>query len=513
MQRGPAERPAWPGARLGALLVAAGVLALHLALATRYGYFRDELYYIVAGRHPALGYFDFPLGIAMLTALIGHTLGYGLLALHLPPALAHAALVLVAAEIAGELGGGPFARLLAALAAAAAPAFLGSASLLTMDIFDELCWGLAAWAAIRALRRDDPRQWLWFGAAAAAGLLFKLSILFFGAALLCGLLVSPAGRRQLRSRWPWLGGALAAAGLLPYLIWEVAHGWPTLAFYAEYRAAQAGNGQGAAVFLEQQLLLASLFSLPLWGAGLWSSLFGAEGRPLRAIGVAYLLLFVVFAAGHAKVYFLTPLYPVLFGIGAPRVEAWARGWRGWTRLAYPLVVVAGGGVLAPLVMPLLPPAAAAAYATPLHAGEYTPTGDNPIIQPMADRFGWPQQVAAVAGVWRALPAAARAQGCILAGNYGEAAAVDFFGPALGLPQAISGDNQFFLWGDRGCSFAVVVSVGLPLPFLQQLFASVTPQGASNCQYCVPQENGAALAVAGEPRQPPAATWAALRSVG
>jgi 4-amino-4-deoxy-L-arabinose transferase-like glycosyltransferase len=483
----PARRPG----RLPPLAIALGVFALHMALSTRYGYFRDELYYIAAARHPALGYFDFPTGVAMVAWLVGHTFGYRLWALHLPPALAHAGLVLVAAGIAADMGAGTFGTALAALAAAVAPAYLGSGSILTMDVFDELCWALAGWAALRALQRDRPHAWLWFGAAAALGLLFKMTMLLFGAAVLAALLLTATGRRHLGTRWPWLGGAIAALGLLPYVAWEMAHGWPTLAFYAAYRAARAASGQSVGAFVEQQVLLGSVLSAPIWVAGLWCSLVAPAGRRVRALGVAYALLFAFLAAVRAKVYFLDPMFTLLFGLGAPRVEAWLAG-RRWLAATYPALVVAGGTALAPIVMPLLPPPATAAYSAPLHVGEYTAAGDNPIIQPLADRFGWPQLVAA--------------------SNYGEAAALGFFGPAYGLPAAISGHNQYYLWGPGNCDFAVVVSVGLQAGTLARLFASVQPEAAVRCQYCVPEENGAPIDVDRQPRLPPAAMWAALRSV-
>lgn len=490
--------PRGPG-RWIPLVLALAVLILHMAVSTRYGYFRDELYYIAASRHPALGYFDFPAGVAMVAWLVGHTFGDTLWALHLPPALAHAGLVLIAGGIAADFGAGTFGIALAALAAAVAPAYLGSASILTMDIFDELCWALAGWAALRALQRDRPRTWLWFGGAAALGLVFKITIPLFGGAVLVGMLLTATGRRHLRTPWPWLGGAIAALGILPYVLWEVAHGWPTLAFYAMYQGARASSGQSPAAFLAAQLLIPSILSAPIWVAGLWFSLVAPAGRRVRALGLAYVLLFVLLAAFRAKIYFLDPLYTLLFGLGAPRVEAWAAD-RPWRSVTYPILVVLGAAVLAPDLMPLLPPAATVAYAK------------GPLQQPLADRFGWPQQVAAVAGVYRSLPAADRAHACILASNYGEAGAIDFFGPAYGLPGAISGHNQYDLWGPRGCDFSVVISIGLTATDLAPLFQSVQQAATVHCQYCVPYENGIAVDVDRGPRHSPAATWALLRSV-
>ena len=237
--------------------------------------------------------------------------------------------------------------------------------------------------ALAALQRDRPRLWLLFGAVAALGLVMKVTMLFFGSALFLGLLLSATGRRHLRTRWPWLGALIALCGLVPYIAWNATHGWPTLAFYSHYRLQQAQGGPSPATFLEEQILLASVLSLPLWVARLVDYLGSPKGAAVRALGWVYVLLLVVFGAGHAKPYFLTPLYPVLFA-GAVRLEAWAAaaGRRGWIRLAYPVAVVVGAAALAPIVMPVLPAAAASAYSAPLHVGEYTDQGNNPIIQPL-----------------------------------------------------------------------------------------------------------------------------------
>lgn len=489
------------------VLVALAVVALHLSLAGRYGYFRDELYYLAAARHLAWGYVDFPVGIAAIAEVVQRTLGSSLLALHLLPALAHGGMVLLAAAIARELRGGTFAQLLASLAVAVAPAFLGSGSLLTMDVFDQLLWTAAAAAAVLALQRDRPRLWLLFGALAALGLLLKVTMLFFGAALLAGLLASEHGRRHLRTPWPWAAGLLALVGLVPYVAWNAAHGYPTLAFYARYRLDQAVAGPSATGFAVQQILLASLFSLPVWLGGLAFYLLAPAGRAVRAIGWAFLPLFVLFAATHAKPYFLLELYPALFAAGAVWWEGRLAGAR---RAILAALVVLGGVLLAPVVLPVLPADAAAAYAAPLHVGVYTPRGDNPLVQPMADRFGWPGLVATMARAYAALPLDQRAQACLLTGNYGEAAAIDFFGPAAGLPPAISPHNNYYLWGPRGCSGAVVLSVGMPPAALRQEFGSVRQVAVTRCAHCVPQENGQPVYLDQAPRLPLTKVWSTWR---
>src|SRR5215211_3926752 len=208
------------------ILLAVVKLLLHLLTAENYGYFRDELYYIAASERLALGYVDFPSFVALATAFARATLGDSLLALHLLPALAGAAIVVLAGLMARELGGGRFAQGLAALAVLVAPNFLVFGTFISMDAFDQLFQVSAAYVLLLILKRDQPRLWFLFGLLAGLGLLTKLTILSFGFAVLVALLLTPA-RWHLRSPWPWIGGSVAVAFLAPYLYWNATNGWPT----------------------------------------------------------------------------------------------------------------------------------------------------------------------------------------------------------------------------------------------------------------------------------------------
>jgi 4-amino-4-deoxy-L-arabinose transferase-like glycosyltransferase len=214
-------------------LLALVKLLVHLLTAGNYGYFRDELYYIAANERLALGYVDFPPFVAFATALARATLGDSLLALDFLPALAGAAVVVLAGLMARELGGGRFAQGLAALAVLVAPNFLVFGTFISMDAFDQLFWVSAAYILLLILKRNEPRLWPLFGLFAGLGLLTKLTILAFGFAALAGLLLTSA-RRHLRSPWPWMGGGVAVAFLAPYVYWNATNGWPTPEFWGEY---------------------------------------------------------------------------------------------------------------------------------------------------------------------------------------------------------------------------------------------------------------------------------------
>src|SRR5258708_21526586 len=210
-------RQTWTGANALLIYLALCKFLLHFVTGTNYGFFRDELYYIDAGRHLSLGYVEFPAFIGLLAAAVHGVFGNALLAYHFFPALAGALLVFFSGLIARELGGGRFAQCLAALASLSALTFLGIDAIFSMDSFDELWRVLAVFLLIRLIRREEPRYWLLFALVAGLGLLTKLTILMFGFAIVVGLLLTPP-RKYLASKWAWLCGAIAPSFLLPYIL-------------------------------------------------------------------------------------------------------------------------------------------------------------------------------------------------------------------------------------------------------------------------------------------------------
>src|SRR5215217_4143039 len=312
------------------LVVLAGVkLLVHLLTADNYGHFRDELYYIAASERLALGYVDFPPFVALVVAFVRATLGDSLLALRLLPALAGAAVVVLAGLMARELGGGRFAQGLAALAVLVAPNFLVFGTFISMDAFDQLFWVLGTYVLVLILKHDRPRLWLLFGLFAGLGLLTKLTMLYFGLAVFVAVLLTPA-RRHLLTPWPWLGGGFALLFLLPYVFWQFSHGWPTLEFWASY--GEKVDEAGLLEFLIEQIVTMQPPTLPMWLAGLYYYLFSRDGRRYRALGWIYVVLFVLFVVQNARFYFLAPAYPMLFAAGAVVFERFVRRRRwGWLK--------------------------------------------------------------------------------------------------------------------------------------------------------------------------------------
>lgn len=463
---------------------------VHLVTSGNYGFFRDELYYIDAGKHLAFGYVEFPPLIALLAAFVRTVLGGSLVAYHILPAIAGALVVLLTGLMARELGGGRFAQCLAALASLAAITFLGIDSLFSMDPFDELWWVLMAFILIRLIKRDQPRFWLLFGLVAGIGLMTKITMLMYGFAIVAGLLLTPQ-RKYLLNKWAWGGGAIAFAFLLPYVLWNAAHGWPTLEFWSTYTNGHA-NPASALGFLYQQVLTMNPLTLPLWLAGLYYYFFTQAGKPYRVFGWAFVILYVLFTISRAKLYFLAPAYPMLFAAGSLVVGQFvSKARRGWLKPAYISLMVLVALLLAPIAMPIVPPSLYGRVTAIVggNAGikvEDRSTGALP--QQLADRFGWDTMTATAARVYHSLPKDEQAQACILTENYGEAGAIDFYGPQYHLPQAISGHNSYYLWGPGTCTGAVVISIGYSLALLQTAFGSVSQAATITCVYCMPAEN-------------------------
>lgn len=478
--------------------------------AAGYGIFRDELYYLACGRRLAWGYVDHPPGIALVARLAELLFGGWLPGLRLLPALAAAGTVLLVGDSARALGGGRWARLLAQLFAATAPIYLSLFTILSMNALDVVIWAGLARLALALLAGADPRLWLGFGALAGAGLLTKLDVGLLGAGLGVGVLLA---RRfeLLRERWLWAGAALAALMFTPHVLWQVEHGFPTREFVA---AAQAGKIQdiGALGFAAAQLEMAGPFAALVALAGLAWLLGAGAARRFRPLGWAVVVVFAVFALGVSKAYYFAPAWSILFPAGAVVLEWATARWR--PRLLRSLSTLAAVSTLAfaPLAKPLLPVDAYLRYAAALGfapgSAETHRLGRLP--QFFADMHGWQDLAATVARVAAALPAEDRARACVFGRNYGEAGAVEHFGPALGAPPAISGHNSYWLWGPGDCTGEVLIVLGGDPERLASQFASVERAAIFRCDDCMPYENNLPIHVARGLRAPLAEAWSEVR---
>jgi hypothetical protein len=312
-------------------------------------------------------------------------------------------------------------------------------------------------------------------------------------------------RRLLFTRWTLFGGLIAFALVLPFLIWNAANGWASFQYWAGYSHHQLAGGSPLA-FLVNQIVGMNPLSLLLWGAGLWY-FFSARGARYRVFGWAYLILFVLFMAIGGKSYFLAPAYPPLFAGGAMLLSAWRVRFRRWVAV-YPVLLAICGMLLAPAVMPVLPPTVfAQVYGKSGSAG----AGDSyGMPQALADRFGWEQQVALIAQVYHSLPPDEQRVACIFTSNYGEAAALVQFGGRYHLPAPISGHNAFYLWGPHGCTGQVVITINIAPQDAARGFSSVTLAARPSCNACVSFENQAPILILRQPKVPFAVLWAQVK---
>ncbi len=478
------------------IAVGAVVFAVLLALSTRYGFHRDELYFMECARHLEASYVDQPVLTPLLAWVSLKLFGVSLLGLRMWPALAAWATVVIAGLTAREFGGGRRAQLLAAVATATMPAVLGADHLFGPTAFDILAWAGLALVVARIGRTGDVRWWPAGGLILGLGLANKHSAGLFALALVIGVLLSGGGRMVL-NRWFAAGAVIAGAFTVPDIWWQAQHQWATIAM-TRALAQENGGAGNIATWVIGQLLMTALPMVVVWVPGLrflWRS-----GRPLwRALAWAYVILFVFFAlTTGGKIYYLAGAYVYLLGAGAVAVDGWltARKGRLRTLLTATALVTAAA---APLILPVLP------------AGDIGWTQKvNPVL---AESVGWPQLVGTVRSVWFSLPESQRANAVIFTSNYGEASAINILGRGTGLPQAVSGHNTYWWWGPGNPDATTVVAVteGSDAAYLGQFFASVravatlsNPYGLHNQEW-----HGHVYLCTG-PRHPWGQMWPRLR---
>ena len=501
-------------------LLAALAIVVHFLFNRQYGYFRDELYYAACGEHPAWGYVDHAPLVAWASWFTRALFGDSLFALRLLPALSAAPKVFLGGWIAREVGGGRFAQFFAALLVFLAPIYLTFDNFLSMNAFEPVIWMACAAIVLRILRVSgsvladpepkgggSPRLWYLFGLVAGIGILNKHSMLFFGSGIAVGLLFTSA-RKQLAGIQIWAALLIAFLIFLPNLLWEVHNGYPTIALLHTVIGTKYTTVSPLA-FIGQQFLLVNPVAAPIWLAGLYFLLFDRAGRKYAVLGIAYLVVLLEMILLHGKIYYLAPGYIMLLAAGAVWWEQRIfTASRAWLKLAVIVPLAVSALIAAPLAMPILPVAAAVKYCKFFGVQdikvENVPLDSLP--QLFGDMFGWQEQVQAVSRAVNSLPKPEQAQVTLLAYNYGEAGAIDYFGKHYGLPKAVSGHNQYGAWGPRGASGDIVVAIGFTRERLDQGFADVRPFETISPAYALPEESGLVIYICRHPKQNLSASW-------
>jgi hypothetical protein len=501
--------------------VAGALLLAHLLTLGRYGIFRDEFYYLANGRHLAWGYVDHPPLIAALAWLVEHTLGTSVYALRAPMLLALACTLAVVAILARRLGGGPPAVVVAWLAFALSPYYLFTFHYLSMNAPEVLWWSLAAVLLFGATGGFTPaaavagpgersvlaRAWLLFGVVMGVAALTKVSGLVWGAGLAIGWLLSPA-RNRLSGPWPWAAVAIALVMFAPHVAWQAVHGWPTAEFVRNAQQYKITALSPGAFLLEQLTLLGPLGAIVAI-LGLLGLVTGV-GRG-RAFAVAFLFALAVFLVQRSKPYYTMPAYPVLLAAGGVVMERWAPWQHWWGRLAQTIVLLFGI-LLVPVTLPVLPPDWVPAHLERLgitvESGERHRKGALP--QHFADMFGWETLADDVARVVATLSPAERETARIFAQNYGEAGALEYYGPSRRLPPVISGHNAYWHWGPGPEGNGAVIIVGGEVEDHRAVFRDVREMGRTTCSLCMPYEQHLPIFVARGLMRPLRDVWPAVK---
>ena len=510
-----------PDAELhAALRVACGfgvfTVLLHVVLTlivryAGYGYFRDEFYYLICGRHLAWGYVDHGPLVSVQARLAETLFGRSLVGLRMFAAIGGGMRVFLTGVLAWALGGRRSAQVLAMIGVLVTPNYLGTDSYLSMNALESTFWMTSLLALILISRGGSSRLWLLFGLSSGLGLLNKPSMTFFLVALLLALLFSPQ-RRMLSTPWMLAGVALMLVVVSPYLAWQIQHHWPTFEFLRNGQREGKTVILGPLAFLGSQIQEMHPVNLLLWLPGLVWLLRRAQWRWL---GLTFLFFLGIMMALHAKNYYVTPIYPILFAGGG---LAWESRQRSspirhdpHRFFGFPIlegVLILTGLLILPMSNPVLTPPRWLAYTHALHlrsSSSHTErAATGPLPQFFADRFGWQEEVDSVTRIFNSLTPEEQKHTVIVCDNYGEASALNFLGH--GLPVAVSGHNNYWLWGPGPVDPKAVILIEKTTPeHLKQFVDQVQIAGQIGTEYSMPFEHKNIFLLRGI-RQSPAFLW-------
>ena len=460
-----------------------------MAVADRYGWHRDELYYLASSRHLALGYVDYP-PITPLLARADQAIFPGSLpALRLLTILAGACVIIVTALIARELGANRLAQVLAGLAVLISPMYVGANILFQTVSFDQLVWAVTCLLFVRLLRGSDPKEWLLLGLVFGIGLETKYTVIGLGVAIVIGLLATNQ-RQLLASRWPWLGFGFALVLFVPNLAWQAGHHWDSLLYTIGHRGAT----DGPIAYWVQQFLLMGPQLIPLIVGGAW---WLWRREPFRAAAVTIVAVELFFFLVGGKAYYPAPIYALAYAAGCVWFVEAVR--QPWIRRVAVAVAVAITVVLLPIGLPILP------AKTMADSWVWKARKD------FADMYGWPDVVQQVTTVYQQLPLGDRSAVMILASNYGEAGALDFYGH--GLPPVVSPHLTYYYWAPAHMTPSTVIVVGYSRQYLGTFFGDIQQAATITNSYGLRNyEYGQAIWICRSPLVPLDQAWPRLKAL-
>jgi len=455
-----------------------------------YGIFRDELYYIACSKHLAAGYVDQPPLSSFILFAVRHLIGDSIFAIRLLPAIASAITVFMTGLIVRKLKGKLYAITIACLSVALAPQFLGTCTIFSMNSFDWLFWALASYIVILIVTSNNNKLWILLGLTLGFGLLNKIDILWFGASLFIGLLLTPQ-RKHLKTNWPYISGIIALLLFSPYIYWNITHDFATLQFIHNASTLKYAS-QNPGTLLSGILLSMNPFSVFVWLAGIYYFFFDKDGKTFRIAGYIFLItLLILIINWHTKAEYLAPVFPLLYAGGGIIFEKLIEYPKlAKIKIALPVIISFTGLLMIPLALPILPVQTFIGYT---HIIGFSPKSNEEhklegLPQFYADMFGWENMAATVAKVYNSFPPEEQINTIVYAQNYGEAGAIDYYRDKFNLPRVLSGHNNYWYWGAADTNFTTVIVIGSSKDDLLKICNSVTQAAVIKSKYAIPYEN-------------------------
>jgi 4-amino-4-deoxy-L-arabinose transferase-like glycosyltransferase len=465
-----------------------------------YGFFIDEVYFIACSKRLAFGYVDQPPLSLVLLAPVVKLFGYNMLAIRVLPALSMAATVFMTGLVAKKLGGSKVSMLLAGLAVIVMPIFLIFGSFYSMNAYEPLILVSAIFFLVKMVQEDDPRYWLHFGVLSGIGLMMKHTFVLYGAALIIGMLISEK-RKLLFNRWILWGGLACFVIILPNLIWQYIHDFPSLELYKNSFSSKNIEKPSLQVVLEQ-IIFVNPASFPLWLAGLVALMF-AKGKPYRFMLFAYLFLLLVMVTGRSsRPDRIASIYTFFMASGAVAIEQYLRtSWRRAVQVSLAVLILAAGIILAPVFCPLMPPKALKAHIARLGLKIEIEEGKKgePIPQWLADRIGWREMAAEVGKVYHNLPEAEQRNAVIVTDDYGPAGAMEIYSAEFFLPPVFATHNSFHSWGPPSDNVKTYIGVSIDADGTRELFDSMALAAVVHCEDCTRPQREVEIYVMRGPR--------------
>lgn len=487
------------------MLLALAKFSLHLLTNNQYGFHRDELATLDDARFLAWGYTAYPPLTPFLARIQLELFGTSLVGFRILSSLAQSIAMVIAGLMARELGGSRRAQIVTAIAVAIAPMSLISGALFQYVSFDYLWWVLIAYFMIRLIKSENPRWWLAIGLGIGIGMMTKYTIIYLVAGLVAGILLT-SYRRHLKSPWLWGGVGISLLIFLPNLIWQIQHDFISLEFLSNIHERDIAIGRTEGFIPEQFVVSANLFTIPFWVGGLYYYFFKPDGKVYRPLGWMYVIPLVLFLLTQGRSYYLAPAYPMLIAAGVVVWEKWIeRLSAGKSRFVLTttwLGLILGTAMGIAFMLPV----------APVNSGLWNVVSE--VNDNFVEQIGWTDLTETVADIYSSLPVEEQSRTGILAVNYGEAGAVNLYGPAYGLPEAISGVNSYWLRGYGNPPPETLIVLGFSQESAERYFRSCELAGHVTNQFDVENQETIYhpnIFLCRQPRYPWPDLWKMLRS--